>query len=238
MRNTLLALVAVLCSILASAQVEEDQIADTEEKMVDHFVGVQANQLLRQIISLSTVQQVENPYLLNYTLRFNESNFAISAGVGFTKSNAESEENLESESSDLDFRLGLGQQFRLSKLLEVGYSLDFNMGRRKSLTQTTQVIESQNQTDSTVTRTEFSDNLIGAGLRANLLFYITPKILVGTEASYNFSQLESKFEFTRETIISENGEVVIEDVQEQDSTDKGNSFNFNVPIQIFLILKF
>ncbi|MFZ6051800.1 hypothetical protein [Halocola ammonii] len=240
MRRSLLSIAVVICSLISVAQTDSPgtENPEAEEKQVDHFVSFQANPLLRQILSLSTVPSVESPYLLNYTLRFNGSNLTISSGFGFSSSNTENEDNLVTRSSDLDLRLGVGQQFRLNKLLEIGYSLDLNFGNRDVSSKTITVNESPFQTDSTVTETKTSEEMLGAALRANLLFYITPRILVGTEASYSFSQIDSSFDFKRVTTIRQNGEVTLEDTAEDESSETTEAFDFNIPVQIFFILKF
>jgi hypothetical protein len=232
---------AVLCSIVATAQSEssgDGETGDPSENNVDHFVGVQANPLLRQVLSLATTPTVQNPYLINYTLRFNESNLALSAGVGFSRSTSENDDNLETELSQLDLRVGVGQQFRVSKLLELGYSLDFNFGNRNVETSTVQVIETPTTTDSTYTRTTNKNELLGGGLRANILFYITPKILLGTEASYNFAHIESNFNLLRVvTFTNENGTEELKRFEDESSETREN-FDFTLPVSIFLIIKF
>src|SRR5687768_16681111 len=97
--------------------------AETERsKLIDHYIGVQANQLLRQIInfSSSSVTATDNPYLLIYSANLVKSGWGLQAGMGYNYQKIEDKEapgNRASKFNDFFGRIGLGKKLKLGKKL-------------------------------------------------------------------------------------------------------------------------
>ncbi|MCD6012743.1 MAG: hypothetical protein K0Q79_2605 [Flavipsychrobacter sp.] len=75
----------VLCSMIllaAHACFAQDTVAK-RQRMHDHFIGVQLNELVRQVISEDITGNLKpNPYLLTYAENSRRSDFGIRAGLG------------------------------------------------------------------------------------------------------------------------------------------------------------
>ena len=104
------------------------QIAE-EKKVFEHAIGIQANQLLRQIINLDVDNAIlSNPYLLNYVLIHNQSLWGIMAGVGYDylkTADKKTPGNHESRINDISARLGIARKFPIEKKLFIIAGLDY-----------------------------------------------------------------------------------------------------------------
>ena len=99
---------------------------DTEEtKMFNQYIGVQANQLFRQIINLNNNNNtaINNPYLLTYSINLTKCGWGIQAGIGYNYQKITDKDlpvGRETKFSDLSYRIGIGRKVRLGKKLEAG----------------------------------------------------------------------------------------------------------------------
>lgn len=237
MSKILFFIAAVLCGSYSIAQdnVIED-IPDTENKLT-HYIGLQANPLLRQILSLSNVSDSDNPFLLTYAMRFNPSDLTVNAGFGHSQSTSEDQDGLKISSTDFSGRLGIGKRHTLGKRFEVGYGLDFITGKTSTETFTIQVINFGNGKDSTFTTTKSVLRNYGLGPQINISFLITENILFGTEASYYYIRSTEKFhvESVNHSTINDitliNTDLINDEI-------KISEFSLQIPIALFLIIKF
>jgi hypothetical protein len=82
--------------------ISQDSIV--KPKKFDHYIGLQANELLRQLVSLSDNNtEINNPYLLTYTLLASKHQVGIQLGFGFDVN----------ESKDLTSRQGIQRKCHL-----------------------------------------------------------------------------------------------------------------------------
>lgn len=206
----------------------QDRSVETTEPVpstssVSHYIGLQANQLLRQLISFGgNSSAVSNPYLLTYSVNSRTSGFGFSTGIGLSSVTTKSTDNFTSVVSsvnDFAWRFGLEKKKYLSKHWLFGFGgdvvIDLNKTETKSLT----------GSGNPETRITTNTHRAGLGPRASLALQFHDRLMVGTEAAYYFKW------GNEEQTSSGTG-------QPNDPGTKVKSFNFSLPAVIFLTMKF
>src|SRR4051812_22509181 len=112
-RKALFGAVLIACALNVYAQTETP-------KKIDQFVGVQVNQLFRQIINLnsSNTNNNNNSYLLTYSINLAKQGWGISVGTGYTYqeiTDKNSPANHQSKINDLFYRAGLERKVLIGK---------------------------------------------------------------------------------------------------------------------------
>jgi hypothetical protein len=176
-------------------------------RQYNHYIGVQANQLLKQLINLNNSNiPVNNPFIIVYTVSNIKSGWNAHAGIGYVYkkiTDKNSPANHESKINDLDYRFGAGKTFMLGKRFEAACGLDFVGRYNLDKTFTTSVIDFGNTTDSSNTNVTSKTTSAGFGAQFNLSYHISEHILIGTESSYYFSDaVEKQNVLVTETIIN------------------------------------
>jgi len=159
----------------------------------DHFISLQGNELLRQIVSFDDSPDVRNPYLFKYTLRHNNTGFVFNAGFGFSDSKVTDENDVETHVEMNDLRLGLGYQKKLGRVIEAGVGIDYLVGRDRIETISISVQDFQSFIDSSYATSKQVNRRSGFGLQGSLSFVIAKWITVGTEFSIQYIKAEEGF---------------------------------------------
>lgn len=189
-----------------------------------HYVGVQINQLIRQVFNFSgTTSSVNNPYLLTYAFN-NETGWGVSFGMGYTFSESAEGDSFTRRTTKInDFfsRVGFEKKSGFGKhwILSVGGDVVVDLSNN-----TTTTIQGNDQT--TRLKTETKNNGFGLGPRVTLNYEITDRMLVGTEATYYFKSITNKFKNSGNF------------ASDPEIEEKLKRFQFGAPAVIFLILKF
>lgn len=229
-----------LLSISSNAQEKKKESFQTynNDKKTSHFIGFQTNELLRQLFSFGNTIETGNPFLLKYSLRFNEPNFEITAGLGYrTGSSNQNSGNLTTSQSDLFFRLGAAKKYNIGRRFEVGVGIDGVVSSITSNSENTVVNVNNNFFDSTYTSTKNNALTVGGGPQFTLAYYITPRIKLGTELTTYFTYSEAKFENISEQLRIQNG-FVTRNSFEDTGTNFLTNFELTLPISLFLSVKF
>ena len=194
-----------------------------KEKKNDQYFGVQANQLLRQLLNFGgTSPTVNNPYLMVYSLNSKTTGFGLSLGLGYNYNQSRSGDgfsNTISTLNDFSFRFGLEDKTWFAKRWMASWGVDLVFDSDKSKT----VASSAGGTQPITTETKLSGS--GVGPRITLNFLAHEKIVIGTEASYYL-----KFMNQSQTITGTN----ITPLPDA----KLRSLQFSLPAAIFVMLKF
>ncbi len=195
-----------------------------ETKIMRHYIGVQANQLLRQLLNFGgTSNNVGNPYLLTYAINSTKSGVGLNFGLGYTynsSSNGDPITPRTTTDNSLSLRLGIEKKFTIGKRWFSSYGLDFLLDESQNKTETT--FNQGNGFPANKTTTEFTNNGTGLGPRFTLNFLISDKIILGTEANYYYRSFTSTQKVTNQP----------------DQTNNPKSFTFAVPAVLYVILKF
>jgi hypothetical protein len=192
--------------------------AQEESKRSSHYVGVQVNQLIRQVFNFSNSSTgINNPYLLNYAVNSTKNGLGFNIGLGYTFSEIADGDALtrrETKINDLFVRMGWEKKSAFGKKLLLTTGIDVLIERQKNETST------NGFGGNTKTITE--NNGWGVGPRAALSYIINDKLLIGTEVSYYFKSVTNDV----------SGTFSIGTPQQQ------TRFQFAAPTAIFLTLKF
>jgi hypothetical protein len=208
-----------------------------------HYVGLQANQLLKQLFNFSSSStSINNPYLLNYAVNSDSTGMGFNFGFGYSFDEFETGDAIFERTTafnDFSIRIGIEKKHRLGKRWLASIGGDVVVDRQSNKTTT------KNDTDFNKS-TIVTDNKIsglGLGPRLGLIFGITDRILLGTECTYYFKSITSNEKgsskiTTREFDPFTGSE---REVTRTESTDDENTFKklqLNPPAVLFLIMKF
>lgn len=237
LRGVIIALVALILIGSSSIQAQTDTVS---VRTFDNFVGLQANELLRQIISFDEAPEVRNPYLLTYTIRHNQTGLTFNAGVGFSSTKVTNENDVETRTQMNDLRLGLGYQKKLGKIIEAGVGLDYLVGRDRIETISISVQNFQSFIDSSYATSKQINKRSGFGLHGSLRFVIANWLTVGTEFSIQqikseegFNAVNKRYTVPTDPFVQESGSITT--VNEKD--DKTSS-EILLPVAIFIGIRF
>lgn len=210
--------------------------APPKEKMFEHQVGVQMNQLIRQIFNFSnTATTNNNPFLLTYTLTHAKTGIGLRLGAGYEQRSFVDDDGVSSRDgkiTDMNFRAGLEKSFNLGSGFTAGVGADFVMDQ--STDDTKSLIRS---VDTTKIITKSSVNNVGGGAMAWLRYNISKKILVGTETSFYYRTGKIKQDVTvAKKDLTTPAQPWIETTTSLNNTQSEGIFS--VPMVFYLIVKF
>src|SRR5687768_12908331 len=121
-------------------------------KWLNHYAGVQINQLLKQIINLNANQvPFTYPYLITYSVSSVKYGWSVNTGFGYNYQrflDKNTPANHETKINDLFYRAGIGKRFTLSKKFTANAGPDYVGQYKMNKTETSSVINLGNQTDS------------------------------------------------------------------------------------------
>lgn len=202
-------------------------ISASSTKTAVHYIGLQANQLLRQLISFGNPAAVNNPYALTYAVnsRVNGLGFAMGLGYNITETKTTDQfVSVVSKINDFGLRLGIEKKTYFSKHWMFSLGADVVIESNKAETKSTQAgVGGSPGSNVTVTTKE---NRNGFGPRLTLNYQIHSRILVGTEASYYFKSITQEQTTTGQSGIPATPKVNLK------------SFTLAAPTVVFLIMKF
>ena len=212
------------------AQSDKAAEAEATEKKATTYLGVQANQLIRQIFNFSNSNSaIDNPYLFIYSVNSKETGVGFSSGLGYSVSqitDGDASNKRETKINNFSIRVGVEKKSSIGKKWLVSWGFDITHDNLKNETSNTQAFNPNNTSVSTTTNTTSS---WGIGPRFTLNFQLTNRILLATEANYYYKS-GSTATTSSTSSPSFNSEI-------KTSSDF-TKFQFTVPAVIYLILKF
>lgn len=205
--------------------VEDSEPAPDNSRAVSHYIGIQANQLIRQLISFGgNNSAITNPYLLTYTVNSKATGWGFATGLGYSSIQQKNTDVFVSTTSKIDdfaWRIGGEKKVYLSRHWLSSLGVDVLIESNKAET-----VTNSGQTPNPTTTTTIKRN--GFGPRASLNYQFNHRLLVGTEASFYFKWIEQS---TTATGFGGGTNPNAADA-------KLRSFSFTVPAAIFLVMKF
>ena len=203
----------------------------TKVKKANHYLGVQANQLLRQLFNLSgNTTIVSNPYLLNYSVNSVKSGWGLNVGIGYTvDQSTQSDANTTNDSQINNFssRIGAERKVFVAKKWMVSYGLDLLSDKSNTSDKvTSQFSGTTSETDISTTTKDS-----GFGPRFTLNYFITPKIILGTELTYYYKAI-SISQDTSNSVSGGGGS------SSSHTDQKLKQFHFNAPALLLITMKF
>jgi hypothetical protein len=241
MIKKLIVLAAFLSCLLTSFAQSTD--SDNQPKYTQ-YIGVQANELIKQIVNLNNSSTViTNPYLLTYTILSNKCGWGIEAGLGINYQDTQNKVPVsdESKNNDYNFRIGICKKFKIGKRFEAGFGLDiiYNYSDDVTTSSTSTVSGGFTDSSSTVTTTKITG--IGFGPQLYLGFNISQRVILGTEVSYYYTsstQKENVFNTDTQIEVSGNQTITTSTSSNSNLETDIKSLSFSFPTVIFLIVKF
>lgn len=207
--------------LMAQDRPVETQVLVPSKGNVSHYIGLQANQLLRQILSFGNSGAVTNPYLFTYSANSRTTGVGFSTGIGLSSVTTKTTDNFTntvSNVNDFAWRFGLEKKKYFSKYWLFGIGGDVVIDLSKAET------TARSGTGGLETQVTTNTRRGGLGPRASLAFQFSERLLVGTEGAYYF-----KWGNTEQTSKGTG--------QPNDPGTKVRSFAFALPTAVFLIVK-
>lgn len=231
----------VLASVCTFASAQSDSVKTRPVSLQQHFVGVQANQLIRQILNFSEDNStIDNPFLLTYSTNWG-SGLGINVGLGYEFGEISTKDGqIERKTNNDDFSLRVGpeKKFWLGKKWLASAGMDVIIDRQKR--ETTNTTETDFGKTDITTKSKISG--WGVGPRMAISFQVTKSIFLGTEATYYFKKLKNKGEVISSITFKgtdiEGNEIETTESETTETEDKTKQLSFSVPAVLFLILKF
>lgn len=230
----------LLCLTIGTcfSQIEESQEVESEksvkkERTATTYLGVQANQLIRQILNFSNSNSaIDNPYLFIYSVNSKETGVGFNSGLGFSVSeiaDGDPSNRRETKINNLSFRMGVEKKSSIGKKWLVSWGFDLTHDNLKNETINTQIFDLTNPSNKSVSSTKNTTSSWGIGPRFTLNFQVTNRILLATEANYyyRFGSTTTTSSVTSPGFSSNN-----------ESSSDFTRFQFTVPAVIYLIVKF
>jgi hypothetical protein len=212
-------------NVLAQQQPEDDYIPERAGGKVYHYIGLQGNQLIRQLLSFGgNSSAITNPYLFTWSVNSKASGFGFSTGLGASRIQTKTTDNFTTATStvtDFAWRVGVEKKTYLSKRWMVGWGGDILVESNKSETESM----NGNNVNPTVTSTS---KRYGFGPRVSIAFHVHDRILLGTEASYYFKWIKQKQKITGPGFPSSPNNEPNPSLQQ---------FSFTLPAVIFIMVK-
>jgi len=236
-----ISLVAILflgCMYKCYAQNDAGTVDSKQVTGVDQFVGVQMNELIRQVFNFnsSTASPIINPYLLTYNINSKRTGWGLRLGIGYNYVSTASNDGITATTNrqnDLQLRVGIEKGFTISEKWSAGAGLDLLFNTNNDNTTTT--VGTAGFNDTTTTTTKQIGSSYGAGPMGWLRYNITKSVLIGTEASFYYLTGKTKNTTDVTTDPLGNGGLT---TTETTSSPKQSSGNINLPVAFFLIVKF
>jgi len=211
-------------------------------KKFDHYIGVQANQLIKQLINLSNNNAaINNPYLLTYGIFFSECGYGLQAGIGYNYQQTEDKIpiNRISKIDELFYRIGVGRKIIIGKKWQLGYGLDVVASRQFDKTTSSSVTDFGSSIDSSSSVSSSLTTSLGYGAQVNLAFHISEKIMLSTEATYYYSKSKVKQNvFATDKFTNSFPASTTESSTNSNTETDKKTFSFSIPVALFLVIKF
>lgn len=232
------------CFLTATLNSFADEITPVKAKRFNHYIGLQANELIRQLVNLNNNTTANtNPYLLTYSINMIKTNWGLHAGIGYDYTSITdkvTQINRETRVNDLNYRIGAEKKFTLSNRFEASAGVDYLVGWKSDKTFSITVNNNGSVIDSSVTTVNSRTTSSGFGTQFFLGFHITEKIMLATETSMYYTKKKEK-----KNILNINTDIeLFNNNQETITTSNLNTgsdtddFSFNIPVALFLIVKF
>ena len=181
-----------IASILLMGVVLTCHSQDQKEERSDlegHYLSLQVNELVRQVLSLGNTNIPDNPYFFNYTYT-GPTGSGVNVGLAYSLDNITNVDEFNDISTDISnfsFRVGYDKKKYLGKKMVYGIGFDLTIDHQKNETVNSDTFSSQ----EIITTNKLSG--WGLGPRFTFSYQITNSIWVGTEANYYFKRLKNKF---------------------------------------------
>ena len=181
---------SLIILLLAGGLLSHAQESDTP-RIEGHYLGLQVNELVRQIISFNSTTTPSNPYFFNYSY-FAESGGGLNMSFAFTLDKIvrmdDSANDVTTDLNNVFFRVGYEKRKVLSKRFIYGLGVDLVLESTKNET------ENQNNFGGGSITTKSTRSGWGLGPRATFSYRISDRVFIGTEANYYFKSIKEEFE--------------------------------------------
>jgi hypothetical protein len=220
----------------------QDSLNSKKERRNYQYIGVQANQLLNQLFSFgNTTTPTNNPYLIVFSTNSKLTGWGYNAGLGYTinstTDNSDPNTQRKDNINNFSVRFGLEKKQFLSKKWMASYGFDLLYNKQGDDSN----VVSQFQFNSNTSDSNTSTKSFGGGPRMTLNYFITTRIILGTEATYYYKyvKVSDKITNTSVNIVTDgNGNQTFQTSSStSDTSTKSTSFSFQAPLAIFLIVK-
>jgi hypothetical protein len=211
------------------------QVTPEESPRLHHFVGIQGNELLRQLINFGggTVAAT-NPYFISYQITNPKSLWGFRSGLGYTQKSIlqdfQPNNKIKTDIKSANIKLGIEKTFALGNRFAASAGIDGAWSQNGNISKNSFV-----STDSLTVTTTNKTTSIGAGPGMRIMYFLTPRFILGTECSYwlNFNQINDVQE-TKSSPGPFNPNGFYSKIE---NNSKNTTANISFPSVVYLIMK-
>lgn len=227
---------------------------ETPELTMHHEIGINATLLMKQVLSLSSINAVVLPYDLTYKYITNNK-WAFRTGIGLNTTNSTSETTTSttstttagpdapapniSKSFDISYRAGIECRHQFTKWL-VGYAgVDLAGSNSKSTSQNSQTFNNLPWSYNYTRTSDVTSAMgIGGGPVLGVQFYVGKRLSFYTEVPIYFihSSSTENIDNYRNDLQGSNNYVSSTNTQTQTVT--GSSWRITIPATVYLAIRF
>jgi hypothetical protein len=224
------------CACFSQSEISGDSPTaegSKRERTATTYLGVQANQLIRQILNFSNSNSViDNPYLFTYSVNSKKTGVGFSSGLGFSVSNTldgDPSNRRETNINNLSLRVGVEKKSYIAKRWLISWGVDIIHDNFKNETTNTQIFDLTNPSNKSVFTTKTTTSVWGIGPRFTLNFKVSNRIMLGTEANYYYRSGTTSLK------ASSNNQG---NISNSENSNDFTRFQFTVPAVIYLMVTF
>ncbi len=232
-----LLLSAILLFAGSTTYAQEEVSIIPREKVLTHQIGVQMNELIRQVFNFNNNgTNVNNPYLLIYHVTHKKTGLGLRLGVGPEIRKFKDDDGITETDNDIyhmNLRIGLEKTFQLTPRWSAGAGADFIYSDEQLST-----YSKVRTFDSVETNITSRLNTIGTGGMAWLRYHITPNVLIGTETSFYYTTGDFKQDIAITRIVQQGPGGPKETTSNSNVDNKQTEGTFSLPVAFYLIVRF
>jgi len=216
-------------------------------KETQHTVGIQVNELFRQIFNFNDNANFsqpfpnQNPYLFTYNVNSVRTGWGVRAGIGyFYEQNPTSTIQTTSldKTTQVRARLGMEKAFRIGGRWSCGLGADAVWNYDRFSREYTSIggVNPPTTPDTFSFSTSSRSIAIGGGPTTWLRFHLTPRVTLGTEANFYYSAGEVETSQTEKSVRVTNPAASFE--RSSYSSEPQREARLILPVAIFMAVRF
>ena len=117
----LFGLSAILAILALPGFAQKDSVQTSGTKSSSHYIGLQANQLIKQLLNLGgSTSAINNPYLITYSVNSNKSGVGLNLSFGYTRdaslsTSGDGANQIQTTINEFFFRIGAERKRKIGK---------------------------------------------------------------------------------------------------------------------------
>jgi hypothetical protein len=234
MNNIKISIALIMSGLFINTYAQNNnEQASTSVKKYNYYLGVQANELFRQLLPIGSSNNTSllDPYLLTFQMHSKRTNWGLRTAANYTLKNFVDEDAANKKVTNINMihlKVGAEKFIHLGSRFNVGYGADvvWDFGQNYTVNELTAI-------DTTISTTNSITNAIGLGPGIRLTYQLSNRVHLGTEFGLYFVQNNNTTKFAIKSISQTTGTTQ----SFEESTNSKANVNTRLPASLYLIIK-